>query len=56
MVFTDAAGQQVEAGGFTGVGDTEMVCRCTSPLMRDRLRRVEIFDDAGDPVLGAEVT
>jgi hypothetical protein len=55
-VFTDAAGQQVEAGGFTGVGDTEMVCRCTSPLMRDRLRRVEIFDDAGDPVLGAEVT
>lgn len=56
VVFTDADGQQVEAGGFTGVGDTEMVCRCTSPLMRERLRRVEVFDDAGDLVLGADLT
>lgn len=43
VVFTDVDGAQIDAGGFTGVGDTPMVCRCTSALLRERLVAIEVL-------------
>ena len=53
--FRDAAGDWSPAGEFIGVGGEPLDCRMQSALPRGRAVAVQVLDDAGRPVLQADL-